>query len=112
MNITITKTEQIGPTVGIWGQDEKGRKGFTQIIDLPATKEGIFSALHTAITAPPFIEPPSEPGGVEPVEFEPVEIPAEKLDAAAAKKAAIDKGVKTCVFEDEVEVEKVKGVKG
>lgn len=105
MEITITKVETVGPTVAVWGSDGK-KEVMVQMIDMPPTKDGIFSMLHTALTAPPFEEP--EP--TEPIEdFEPPEdvkpepISEEALESAINVKEKYDKletSEKKYVFED------------
>lgn len=105
MEVRITRVEQIGPTVGVWGTDGV-KEVMVQIIDLPPDATGIFSALHTQLAAPPFIEKPSEPGGVEPIEIEPVVMPKEKLDAAARvvkeRYEKLTASQKVCAFEEAV----------
>ena len=41
MEIRITRVEQIGPTVGVWGEDDKGNPCFTQHINQEPDETGI-----------------------------------------------------------------------
>ncbi|MFA4972896.1 MAG: hypothetical protein WC683_09800 [bacterium] len=90
MEIRITRVEQIGPTVGVWGEDDKGNPCFTQHINQEPDETGIFSMLLTDLLAPEVEEKPGEPASIRtPVvetmdALEPAPIPQAKLDAARA----------------------------
>ncbi|MCK9600605.1 MAG: hypothetical protein M0R06_16285 [Sphaerochaeta sp.] len=86
MEIRITRVEQIGPTVGVWGEDDKGNPCFTQHINQEPDETGIFSMLLTDLLAPKVKEKPSIPAekGIEPPMTTPSKIPQEKLNAAKA----------------------------
>lgn len=105
--MVITRVEHIGPTVGVWATDGE-REVFAQHIDLPPTKDGIFSMLAMALMAPPYKEEPQEkPELVEMPEVEvvEVEIPMEALARAARVKETYLALVGKALPEGRVEIE-------